>query len=412
MNFEDMSYYSSPTSKQQQHLNTIIKKTQGLNIKEIKHFYKKEYEAKVSFNEETGLFCPFYNLYKTDFSKPGALALRGTVFAMDKETSTFQGELVCLPFFKFFNQEEEHAYDPNKESVDNWTSFLYEKVDGSLLKVFFYDEKWRLGSNSTPIIIEPTLISLFNKASKCKDVDEFGTKYLNKDYTYIFELCTPENENIIPQKEYKLYLILVRDKKTLYQIPFKPLDGIFDVPKKYESINDADKNREGIEGYVLVYVPGDRVKIKTNWYKTKQQLKKTKKPNKNNNLKNLSRKKLFELIRLNQIDDHIGSLENEQKLFVQDCQTKMLAHAEKIEKRLQSKLSVSLEKFNNKEVLLELVNSGFFKAIFSDLPPNAIKDIIKVLFGGIPVLRFFGYAQFIGIDLQENKNKEQDDSLN
>lgn len=55
--------------------------------------------------------------------------------ALVARTALFCGRVVCRPFDKFFNSKEaEHKLEP----LDWATARAYEKVDGSLIKCYFY----------------------------------------------------------------------------------------------------------------------------------------------------------------------------------------------------------------------------------------------------------------------------------
>lgn len=239
-----------------EHLNHLIESTKGKKINEIKNFYNKTYNARVKYNEEKGLFCPMYDMVKTDFSKIGSLATRGTVFALN-EDGVFEGKVACLPFFKFFNYDEKHAYRGTDEDI----VMVQMKMDGSLIKVFNHNDEWIVATNGTPVA-SPEFKELFEKTLGVT-TNNFDT-VLNKEHTYLFELCTPDNKIVVQYETPQVKLLMVRCKHTFEELMLEESPH-FDI---VDMLEDFDPSTVGIEGAVIVYSDGNRIKSKTNWYKS------------------------------------------------------------------------------------------------------------------------------------------------
>jgi hypothetical protein len=237
------------------HLSHIIRDTHGMDITQLKKYYKDEYECSIIFNEELGLFCPKYHLFKTKFSKVGALATRGTVFGLEYD-GTFGGHIACLPFFKFFNKGERHAYDGQEDDIIS----IQRKADGSLIKLFNHRGEWVVATNGT-VVCHDNFRYLFEHAINLS-IDNFDHVF-SRHKTYLFELCSPENKIVVEYQEPHAKLLLTRCKYTLIELPSEPFFGHFDV---IENVNTFDPNEIGEEGVVMVYKGGHRVKCKTNWY--------------------------------------------------------------------------------------------------------------------------------------------------
>ena len=164
---------------------------------------KEPYNLKVK--HENGYIIIKYWL-NTDFSYEICKEARGVIFK-----STPDGYVcVCHPFDKFFNYEEVHA-----DNIDWNTATVYEKVDGSLIKVWF-DETWHVSTNGCVDAFEAeaneTKISfgqLFNKAVNFSLFDE-----LDKTHTYMFELVSPQSQLVVEYSETAAYYIGERDKTT------------------------------------------------------------------------------------------------------------------------------------------------------------------------------------------------------
>lgn len=152
-----------------------------------------------------------YDQLKSDFSSVLVQQARGIIF---KEATM---EPVCVPFFKFFNQGESNAAE-----IDWSTAFVSEKVDGSLIKVW-WDGDWKISTNGTidafkaelgdvkfesfgEYFIE-TLLKYYNNSTEF-----YGT--LDEDKTYMFELVGPYNRVVIPYDEPAIYFLGARNKYT------------------------------------------------------------------------------------------------------------------------------------------------------------------------------------------------------
>jgi T4 RnlA family RNA ligase len=122
---------------------------------------------------------------------------------------------VCRPFDRFFNHGE--ALNVT-ENFDITSSIVYEKLDGSLVKLFFWNDKWRVATRGTAFAESENYTgevfeSLITKA--------FGVQYgkldeklknisLPKDCTFIFEYTSPNNRVVTPYQEDKMYLLGAR----------------------------------------------------------------------------------------------------------------------------------------------------------------------------------------------------------
>ena len=83
------------------------------------------YNLKISY--KNGLYCFKYNQISSNFNNPIVCEARGLIL----DSKTF--EVVCCPFFKFFNIDEPHAA---KIDWKNGIS-VSEKIDGSLIKLYY-----------------------------------------------------------------------------------------------------------------------------------------------------------------------------------------------------------------------------------------------------------------------------------
>ena len=77
-----------------------------------------------------------YNQIDSDFKIPLVRECRGLI--INNETL----EPVCIPFFKFFNYGEELV-----DKIDEESMMVSEKIDGSLIKFWCYNNMWHVSTN-------------------------------------------------------------------------------------------------------------------------------------------------------------------------------------------------------------------------------------------------------------------------
>ena len=86
-----------------------------------------------------------------------------------------KGEIVARPFKKFFNYEEHKQEDlPNEEFV------VYEKMDGSLGILFYYENEWILATRGS-----------FTSEQSIKGTEmlkKYPLEKLDRNNTYLFEI--------------------------------------------------------------------------------------------------------------------------------------------------------------------------------------------------------------------------------
>lgn len=89
-------------------------------------------------SEKGDLICFKYSQIDSDFNEPLVRECRGII--LEKDT----WNVVAYPFNKFFNFGEEYA-----DNID-WESAVVEtKEDGSLIKIYFYNDEWKIATNGT-----------------------------------------------------------------------------------------------------------------------------------------------------------------------------------------------------------------------------------------------------------------------
>lgn len=257
------------------------------------------YFIKIKRDGEYVMFS--YNQLSSDFTLPIVRECRGII--LHEKTLT----PVCVPFFKFGNYGENYVPD-----IDWKSARTQEKVDGSIIKVWYHNEKWRLSTNGTINAYNSTIKGLFDLDIDCpynnfgelfdKAKENCGLNYdvLDKNCTYMFELVSPYNKVVIFYKDIEIYHIGTRNNKTLQEL-------ITDIgvkkPKAYplstlsDCITAAEKLDLNGEGFVVCDKFFNRIKVKNPKYVACHHLK-------NNGDVNIA--SILELIRKNEIAEFLN----------------------------------------------------------------------------------------------------------
>jgi len=178
---------------------------------------------------------------------------------LDKE-----GNVIAKSFDKFFNYEELTLNDIPEESFE-----VFEKLDGSLGILFWYQGKWILASKGS-----------FTSDQSIKGRQILNNKYnvevLPKGYTTVVEIIYPENRIVCDYGEDEELVVLsmvsnANGKELDYDsmLSINEVSG-FPTIKKYDGITDYDTLKDKIsgnrEGYVIRFKNGFRMKIKGEEY--------------------------------------------------------------------------------------------------------------------------------------------------
>ena len=200
-----------------------------------------------------------YNQLESPFAEPLVCEARGMIL---DEADDWR--VVCTRFSKFFNYGEGHA-----AQIDWNTARVQEKVDGSLMTLYFYDNKWHVATSGSPDASGQvgdwpfTFAELF-----WKTFNEMGLKLpLNTDLNHSFELTSQWNRVVVPHKGATLTLIGLFDRVTGNE--FVDHNTTYPMVKSFKlsSFEDILASFAGIdplsqEGYVVVDANFNRVKIK------------------------------------------------------------------------------------------------------------------------------------------------------
>jgi T4 RnlA family RNA ligase len=198
-----------------------------------------------------------------DFTNPLVRQCRGLILDESRNWS-----VVARPFDKFGNYGESYAADIR------WASaIIQEKLDGSLMILYFYDRQWHVATSGTPDAggtingYTVTFADLFwdtwqEKGYQLPDA-------LHEGYTFMWELTSPYNRVVVRQPETNLRLIgvrsnftgkeqLVRNYTQWERVKEHPYKG--NIKSLVETFDKIDPTES--EGYVVVDYDFNRIKVK------------------------------------------------------------------------------------------------------------------------------------------------------
>jgi hypothetical protein len=182
--------------------------------------------------------------------------------------------VVSYPYNKFFNHGEDKAHP-----IDWDTAKVFEKVDGSLMTLYFWDGEWRVASSGSPDAGgEVYGTNLFFKGLFWKVWNDLGYELPSDNeqgMCFMFELCSNYNKIVVQHPKPRLVFHGARKLDTFQEM--KP-EGIAHA-HQWEVVNsyplqtldeilatcDAIKPHEG-EGYVICDANFNRIKVKTPQY--------------------------------------------------------------------------------------------------------------------------------------------------
>lgn len=176
--------------------------------------------------------------------------------------------IVSRSFDRFFNI---HEQPETQKHIDMSKAELFEKVDGSLIKIYCWNNTWYVSTRGTAFAESEvngfpiTFKELVFKALNIEQELSFQiacTKYLHPDYTWVFEVTSMENRVVTRYEGYMLHFLSARSNQTgiyvLQDIATKAAERFgATIPKSFtfdsvEACIETAKNLPNLaEGYVL-----------------------------------------------------------------------------------------------------------------------------------------------------------------
>lgn len=276
-------------------------------------------------------------------------------------------EVVCYPFDKFGNYGESYV-----DEIDWASARVQEKMDGSIMKLYWYGGKWCLATNGT---IDAYAVKNSEGRNFGKMFDEAAEKQgldysrLDKDCTYMFELISPDNQIVVRYPETMIYHIGTRNIVTGEEL-------IADIgivrPKEYDlhSLEDCIEfaktfKAEDHEGFVCVDALWHRIKVKSPEYIVAHGLA-------NNSV--LTTKKALDLIFQGDMEEYLSYFPDKKAVF-DDIKAQMEAE----EKNIRDYINlVAMEHFETrKDYAVSAYQHKYFSFVMSVLFDHKELDIPK-----------------------------------
>lgn len=227
-----------------------------------------------------GPYAIFNYNFDSPFADPVVQEARGIIL------DTERIEVVCWPFRKFGNFHESYA-----DKIDWNTACVQEKVDGSIIKLWFSERegRWIFSTNGTidaadaSVEDSPDGLTFLDAIRSADNYSDINTDDLDPHKTYIFELVGPKTQVVVHYDRPLLYHTGTRNnisgQETDEDIgiirparyPLQSLEECIEAARKLNS------GMEGVEyeGFVVVDAAWKRVKIKSPDYILKHKISQT-----------------------------------------------------------------------------------------------------------------------------------------
>ena len=297
-----------------------------------------------------GLFIYNYTA-KTQYEKVWnneTLHCRGLVLDVNRK-------VVARPFKKFFNLEE-------VESLPDESFEVFEKLDGSLIILFFHENTVYLASRGSFDSDQAKVARSLFYSNYAETLPR-----LNQDFTYLFEVIYPENRVVVDYGgKRELVLLAVVDTKTGNELGLDAELG-FPIAKRFDGVADlaaiAREHRDNEEGFVVKFVGGLRVKMKYEEYKRLHRI-----------ITQCSSKIIWELLKDNKpLDELLEKVPDEFYSWVKQQKLKLESEYQAIENTCKSDFKVLS---NRKETALYFTACQYPHVLFAMLDSHDYSEMI------------------------------------
>lgn len=295
-----------------------------------------------------------YNQIESSFYEEIVKECRGIIFRKN------DWKIVCFPFKKFFSYGEIYA-----DTINFDTAKIQEKIDGSIIKLWYDNNSWIISTNglidaeeaTTPLGYSFKDLFIEGLMNNIDNLNDFYAS-LNKDYTYIFEMVNLLSKVVIAYNKPDVYHIGTRNNITLKELD---VDINIHKPKNYSfnNLDDVVSMSKTLpfnnEGYVVVDKNWNRIKIKSPSYLAVSRIK---------NIGALSAKRIMDIILKNE-QSEVLAIFPEYTEYFNFVENIFLKFKNNILKDIQE---IKNLKFNNKKEFAEKVIktqlSSFFFIVY------------------------------------------------
>lgn len=238
------------------------------------------------------------------------------------------GNVLRLFHKKFFNlNEREETLIENINLSDS--HYIMEKLDGSCVAPFQTHTGrivWGTKMGDTPV--SEKIEEFVNNNSK---FTVFAKAMLDIAHTPIFEYVAPSNQIVLAYKEENLILTGIRKMFTGEYLTYDqikeyadwfniPLVKVYKSKKLTQEFVDEIRKQEGLEGVVVAFDNGQRLKVKVDWYVNLHRVKS----------EISDEKSVVKLILENGIDDIIPLLDSDTRVKLEQYQDSLIKAFDKL----------------------------------------------------------------------------------
>ncbi|MEL6262822.1 MAG: T4 RnlA family RNA ligase [Cyanobacteria bacterium J06626_6] len=280
------------------------------------------------------LVCLKYSQFESPMAEPVVQQCRGIILDEADDWS-----VVSYPFDKFFNYGEPHAAELDWESAR-----VQDKLDGSLMTLYFYNGRWQVQSSGTPDASGEVTGYEFSFAELFWRTWE-GLGYLlpkqYEDYCFMFELETPYNRIVVQHSEHALTLHGVRNVRTFVEaspevwanrtgwrsVDSYPFGTVEALIAKAEQLDPFEH-----EGFVVCDRFFNRVKLKSSEYVKLSHLK-----------EGSSERKLLSIVVNNESAEFLAYFQELEALF-REIEARYARLVEKLEKEYEKYREIEVQK--------------------------------------------------------------------
>lgn len=292
--------------------------------------------------------------------------------------------IISWSYDKFFNYGEGHAAE-----IDWNTARVYEKLDGSLMTVYFYDNNWHVASSGLPdasgevMGTNTTFAELFWKTWR-----DLGYQLpTDTSKCFSFELMTPYNRIVVRHEKSRIVLHGARrlsDLRELNPIVEAHTNGwecvkIFPL-HSWDNILSAAKNLDPMktEGYVVCDGNYNRVKVKSPAYVAVSRLKDS---------TSSSSRQLLDKIRINDHEEFLSYFPEMKDVYyrIKVKYEKMLSYVEgfyeaisDIDDRKAFAMMATRQKFSGALFAIKFGKSKSFAHYFSEMNIKTLEDWLEI----------------------------------
>lgn len=318
--------------KTQTYLRQIVKS--GKTPEQALEILSEKFDIKTTFSPiREPLVILNYDQIKSKKSNPIVGECRGLV--LDYQDNF---RVVARAFNRFFNYGEL----PTVTRRFDWTKFsCLEKVDGSLVIIYFYNGTWRVNTRGSfangelpgsGMTWEAFIWSLLEE-------QEFGAA--DERCSYVYELCSLYNKVVVHHEEPKVIFLAKINNETGEECQNSAI-GTFHIPKRY-SFHSLDDLLYFLEHSQDLTATDEGVVVK----------------DKNGMRLKLKRESYLRLHRLRGESDNLNRLDTIYELVLTGEQDEVLAHWPEYRERFR-------ECENKIYVQLSLLNEAWF--LYKDIP--------------------------------------------